>query len=130
MISKYSETPSRSHQWRDSLQKQAETRKLVVHGDAQGLEGARRGMDPARAPSRRVSDDRCQPAGRFYSLFATSVDYRASDSARCPLLAKFEDDAGKLRLITIIYDVGGSDAFRRIHAHVERTIGGEAKTTR
>src|SRR5579862_1892980 len=97
--------------------------QLVVHMDAQRLEGARRGMDgeTLRRGAERLGHDlgqlrrACDRSGGGYCL---------RDAARLLLLAVAEDHVGEHALARGVDEIGGALAVLA-HAHVERTVGAE-----
>ena len=75
-----------------------ELAELVVDGDAQPLEDARRRMDAARLGPHEAGDELGELARRLDAALAAALDDGAGDRARAALLAEMEEDVGELGL--------------------------------
>src|SRR3954447_16949427 len=63
-------------------------------------------------------------AGALERLLAPATDDRASDLLGVPLLTVTAEDGDELALAPAVHDVAGARVLGRIHAHVERRVGG------
>ena len=79
--------------------------------------------EPRRRRDR--SPDRVdQLAGALERLLAPAANNRPSDLLGVPLLAVAAEDGHELALAPAVDDVAGAHVLGRIHAHVERRVGG------
>ena len=106
------------------MQRAHEFAELVVDGDAQGLEHARRRMNAAGL----LADERCDEIGelprRLEGLAPPRLDDGAGDGAGAPLLAVVIEDVGELGLGGFVDEIGRARA-AALHAHVERPVVAE-----
>ena len=104
--------------------------KLVVDGNAQSLEGARRGMGELAAPRRRDAGDEGGKLQRRCERLRLAVgDDGAGDPPRGALLAEVKQNVGDRRLILLAEDVGGRTAACP-HAHVEGSVEAQREAAR
>src|SRR5215470_6125974 len=98
--------------------------KLFIHGNAERLEGAGRGMD-ALAPTRQNALD--NPGELAGTADRTRGDDGMRDGTRALLLAVGFQDARKRRFGERVHQIRGGCSQARIHAHVERAVMTEGK---
>ena len=84
--------------------------RLVVHRDAQSLEGPRRGIDARGVASHDAKHRRADVADRAHG---PRRDQRPRDRARAPLAAVFEEDLRERRLGEAVDEVCGGLPRRR-----------------
>ena len=104
-------------------QESVEAVELLVDGDAQGLEDARRGMDPRRAAAAPGGDHdlRELPRRRDRPALARGDDRRADPPGR-RLLPEALEDRDDLAQGEPVHEIGGGGAPGRVHPHVERSV--------
>ncbi len=100
--------------------------ELVVHRDAQRLEGARRRVDVAGLGAHDAADDVGKALRRGDRGFRALADDGLGDMARQALLAIGVDEVGEVGLLEPRDEVGGAVALAR-HAHVERPVEAEGE---
>jgi hypothetical protein len=96
---------------------------------AQRLEGARRGVFAVAGAHRAPHDLRELQRARD-GRHGARRDDRLRDAAREPLFAELRDHLLQLPLVRMRHEIRGRRAMRGVHAHVERTVLGEAETAR
>src|SRR6202035_1448812 len=107
------------------LESRLELTQLVIHGDAQSLEGARRGMDFPCSSSEHAFGDLGQ--------FACAGDWACSDdgAGQSPgafLFAVAPQNIGECLFGKRVDQSGRRLALRVVHAHVERPVRAERET--
>ena len=102
--------------------------QLVIHMDAQRLEGAGGGMDgmAQRGGALRLGHDLGQLRG---AGDGAGGDDGAGDAAGVLFLAQPRDHRGQGAVIGAVDEIGGGFA-RKAHAHVQRAVFAEGKTAR
>jgi hypothetical protein len=104
-----------------------ELAELVVHGDAQRLEAARRRIDGvALLRAEDAADDSGKLAGAGDRALGAAADDGAGDRSGALLLAIAEEDVGELRLVQLVDQIGRARALAA-HAHVERPVARKEK---
>ena len=99
--------------------------ELVVHEDAQRLEGAGGGVNPVAA----AKDTGAQVRELFRGLEWAVSDDSAGDGAGFALFAKGAQDVGDVAHIGAVDDVGRGGALPlAAHAHIERAVVAKGKS--
>ena len=121
------EPPAGAQQGLGRTQPARQLAELVVHVDADCLEGAGRRVDRvARALPHRAAHDTGEPGGPGDRRLAARLDDGAGDPPGAAFLAIVADDPGEAALGFLVHHLGRAAPGRR-HAHVERAVGAERK---
>src|SRR5579862_4006679 len=132
VVAEHHEPAARAEQVDGGGEPGRERVELFVDRDPEGLEDARRRMDPAtaRRTARRgaLDDDRELLGGRDRGR-APRLDDRPGDPARERLLAISLQERGELRLVEGREQIGCWNAATGVEAHVERATGPDPEAT-
>ena len=101
--------------------------ELVVDGDPQCLEAARRGVGVAGLPADALFDELCELGSRCDRLRGAGGNDRVGDAPRLALLAVGKKQIREFAFLKAVDEIGGAFALAR-HAHVERSLAHEGKT--
>src|SRR6266404_154459 len=129
MEGNHGQTPARRQQRLGGGKAGVQLAQLVVHRDAQGLEGAGGGIaliPPALAhhPAHDIGEFACARDGR--SLVSAKDGPR--DGSRPALLAVAEDDVRQFLFAAAVHQIGGAGPLAA-HSHIQGPIGAERETT-
>src|SRR5687767_8089876 len=103
--------------------------ELVVDGDAQRLEDARRRIDAAPTLRLDAGDEAAEVVSRKERLGRAPARDRRSDAARLGLLAELAERTAQLALVPAVHDVCRRDAEVRVGAHVQRAFCAKAEAS-
>src|SRR5438093_6681585 len=101
--------------------------ELVVDGDAQGLEHARRRVDASAARLLHARDEAPEIRGRLERPLHPSARYGRGDARGLGLLAVFGEDARELALVVAVHHLVRGHREVRVGAHVQRAFRAEAE---
>jgi hypothetical protein len=101
--------------------------ELAVHRDAQRLEHARRGIDPARSLTLHAEHELSEVVRREERLARAAAHDGGRDTRRLGLLAVLREHAAELASVPGVHDVGRRDAKVWVGAHVQRARCAEAE---
>ena len=111
MIADHRHAAPGSQRGESAGERRPENLQLAIHGDAQGLEGSRRGMDPAlvraTSASNRAGDDIAQVGGGHEPALLARRQDRLRDAARMAFFTKCREDSGELSFRGAIDELQG-----------------------
>src|SRR5262245_19631629 len=105
--------------------------EFLIHSYAEGLEGARCGMNPPLpvVSRHRTLDDGSQLHSRPDRPLFSSNSYCPGNAPRISLFSKLKNELGQIRFTCAVDNILRSRARRLIHAHIERTVGLKTKAS-
>ena len=123
------ETPARAEGSHGGLEAMLKVLELVVHGDTQRLEDARRGIDAAPTLPLHARDEAAEVIGSEERLAGAAANDRGSHPARLGLLAELAERAAQLALVPAVHDVRRRDAEVGVGAHVQWAFRAKAEAS-
>ena len=103
--------------------------ELMVDGDAQRLEDARRRIDATPTLRLDARDEAAEVVGRKERLRRAAARDRGGDATCLGLLAELAEGAAQLALVPAVHDVCRRDAEVRVGAHVQRAFCAKAEAS-